>query len=161
MMMIPQQVYDALLRADSVGIGGSRRPSQDSIDSLREVLAWIPQSSHVHVGDAQGIDKVVIETLDLTQDLTIYRSSGWEPWQLAARTRNCILGNCGPWISLPEGDYPIKLEKPSRQWVGSGSGSWSGLAFAVGRGVECFAYLSANTPSPDWLKPLGSGWFEG
>jgi len=168
-VMVPSSVSSALSSAPSVGFSGSR----SSVPSAATAIAQLVSSRVVHlsgcgvhfpvfVGCARGVDSFFRGCFPSAQ---VFSVSGSSRGAFAARSISFVqslAASGGVLVSFPSSPCPIGLlpsSTGSRAFSGFGSGSWASLAFAVGRGVQCFVFAPFGVPSGWGFVPCGDGWF--
>jgi len=118
-----------------VGVTGPRRLTKEQEDWLREQLAQTLKNSHLHVGDAEGVDRLAREEGRKRGPMTVYRVEGGEPWHYQARSKRLVealreLG--GTLYAYPNKPKPAGITPNNWQ----GSGTWGTVAYAQSRGVQ-------------------------
>lgn len=158
-----------------IGIGGARRCGcKESAAELLKFLSYIPKSKKVVVGCARGIDKVVRDVRG--SNCKVFEADK-QPHaivahRLVARSIACVSAcatsnSSGLWVSFPIHACPASIapSPDSRAcFNGSGSGSWSSLAYAIGSGISAIAFLPQGfRPLSYWnMQPVDGalGWWQ-
>ena len=155
--MIPASVSSALSSAALVGFSGSR----SSVPAVASSVAALV-SGRVAVGCARGVDEFFRAQFP---SASVFRVSGSTRGAFAARSVSfvsALASSGGVLVSFPSSPCPVGLlpsSYSSRAFSGLGSGTWASLAFAVGRGVQCFVFAPFGVPSGWGFAPCGGGWF--
>ena len=116
-----------------IGVTGPRRLTKEQEDWVREQLAQTLKDCHLHVGDAEGVDKLARQLKKGPK--TVYRVEGKERWHYQARSKRLVealreLG--GTLYAYPNKPKPAGLTPNNWQ----GSGTWGTVAYAQSRGVR-------------------------
>jgi hypothetical protein len=139
-----------------VGFSGSRSVVPSVFPA---VVSAVPAGASVFVGDAGGVDAAARTAFPAAR---VFRVSGAGRWAFAARSTafvRALASAGGCLLSFSARSCPSGV-RPCSYWrSAAGSGSWGSLALAVGLEVPCFVFLPPSVPSPEWLRPLGGGWF--
>jgi len=118
-----------------IGVTGPRRLTPEQENWLRGRLAETLANCHLHVGDADGVDKLARgEKRKQGGPMTVYRVEGKEAWHYQARSRRMVeaLRELGGTLYA----YPNKPKPPGitpNSW--QGSGTWGTVVYAQSRGV--------------------------
>ena len=161
MFCIPDRVSSLVSSASAVGFSGSRSVAPPVCSA---VAALVSSSALVFVGCAHGVDAVFRGFFPTATVFSVAAFSFAGRGVFAARSAACVqavfaLG--GLWVSFPSGACPAGLvpsASSSRAFCGSGSGSWSSLAFAAGLGCPCL--VCGFAPPAVWgFVSLGRGWW--
>ena len=119
-----------------VGVTGPRRLTPEREAWLREQLqGLLGPETHLHVGDADGVDRLAREEGRKRGPMTVYRVEGKERWHYQARSKRLVealaqLG--GTLYAYPNKPRPVGLTPNNWQ----GSGTWGTIAYAQSRGVQ-------------------------
>ena len=116
-----------------IGVTGPRRLTKEQEDWVREQLLALLDNSHLHVGDAEGVDALARQLKKGPK--TVYRVEGKERWHYQARSKRLVealreLG--GTLYAYPNKPKPAGLTPNNWQ----GSGTWGTIAYAQSRGVQ-------------------------
>lgn len=155
--MVPASVSSVLSSASLVGFSGSR----SSVPAVASQVASLV-SGRVFVGCARGVDSFFRGCFPSAQ---VFSVSGSSRGAFAARSVSfvsALASSGGVLVSFPSSPCPVGLlpsPSSSRAFSGFGSGSWASLAFAIGRGVQCFVFAPFGVPAGWGLAPCGGGWF--
>jgi len=162
--MLPAHILATLAAAPVVGFSGSRAPAAASRTSVRLAAAAIPASVPVVVGCAAGIDQQARQLFPAAR--VFYAAAyGTGRGSFAARSIACVQACAGGvWASFPAGPAPAGLRPSSSGsacFAGYGSGSWAGLAYAIGSGLSAIVFLPAGSvpPASFGLVSAGQGWY--
>lgn len=146
------------------GFSGSRSSVPSGCFSCASL---VPAGSRVLVGCARGVDEFFRSEFPTA---SVYRAAdfGSGRGSFAARSVavvRAVSAAGGLWVSFPSSLCPVGLVPSSSQsqcFSGRGSGSWASLAFALGLGIPCLAFLGSLSCPPGWgLAPVPGcpGWF--
>jgi hypothetical protein len=155
--VVPSSVSSILSSASLVGFSGSR----SSVPAVASSVAALV-SGRVAVGCARGVDEFFRGCFPTAE---VFRVSGSSRGAFAARSVSFVQSlatSGGVLVSFPSSPCPVGLlpsSSSSRAFSGFGSGSWASLAFAVGRGVQCFVFAPFGVPTGWGFTPCGGGWF--
>lgn len=155
----------AINAAPSIGFTGTRHPVPEPIcNAITVLLAAIPASTPILVGDATGVDTLIAA---LRPGVTQFRAEGRAPHQLVRRSValvDALRSKPGSQLyAFPFAWCPRDL-RPSHRFgdcfAGHGSGTWATLAYAVGNNVRSFLWLYPEDEIPErWrfphLEPIG------
>jgi len=168
-VVLPSSVSSVLTSASLVGFSGSRSSVPSVAASVAELVAshvaWESAAGcHVPilVGCARGVDSFFRGCFPSAQ---VFKVSGSSRGAFAVRSVSfvsALASSGGVLVSFPSGPCPVGLlpsSSGSRAFSGFGSGSWASLAFAVGRGVQCFVFAPFGVPTGWGFSPCGDGWF--
>ncbi len=120
-----------------IGVTGPRKLTKEQEAWLRGQLRGLlrPEDCHLHVGDAEGVDKLAREEKRKQGgQLTLYRVEGQQPWHYQARSKRLVeeLKRVGGVLyAYPNKPKPLGLTL--YDW--KGSGTWGTLTYAQSRGV--------------------------
>lgn len=144
------------------GFSGSR----SSVPNGCKVAAkLVSKDSQVFVGCAKGVDdyfRKVFPNAEVAKASDFGRGKS----SFALRSAHVVESvKCrhGLWVSFPANSCPVYLF-PSKQkvccFIGTGSGTWASLAYALGLGVPSLIYLGEIDCPKGWgLFPVGKGWY--
>lgn len=166
---IPLELPQLLVGRTALGISGSRAPDEGSLRALADLIEHWGRARAILVGDQRGIDAAAVK---LRPRAGVFNRTGEKPADLIARSIRMLdaLGREErPLLAaFPAKACPARIV-PAQRWVSGadpetgerGSGTWSTVALAHGRGVPLLLWL----PSPLWppaswaLRYLGGGWW--
>ncbi len=147
-----------------VGVGGSRAPSPTTRSCVVAMVQTIPATAVLHVGEQRGVDGLAL-THRGTNPYQLFDVKDYGPPGLgssyAKRSIACVEStnvDGGWWLSFPDRPCPATITPSSNGracFNGSGSGSWSSLAYALGLAVrdgllQVVLYLPPPLQPPDW-----------
>jgi len=115
-----------------IGVTGPRKLTPAQEDWLRGQLAQILEDCYLHVGDAEGVDKLARQLKRGPK--TVYRVEGKEPWHYQARSKRMVEAlakNGGVLYAYPNKPCPTGLTLNC--W--KGSGTWGTITYAKTLGV--------------------------
>lgn len=158
-------VVSAICSASCVGFSGSRNPvGAIPTGVICAAIAAVSHEASVIVGCARGVDAIVRQAFGDRCQVFSVSSGQWGSGRgaFAGRSTACVKAVAaagGLWVSFPCSPTPSGLlpsKSSSKCFSGSGSGTWSSLAFAIGSGVPCLVFLpSGIVPPPGWrLSPV-------
>lgn len=140
------------------GFSGARSLTQEQEKRLREILLKIPvisDSDVWHVGDAEGVDRLVRQVArDRGVVLRVYESETRQPWALQQRSKrmvDAIAQEMGQLMAYPSKPCPEGLS-PQRCESWQGSGTWGTIAYAKRRSLLVHVQILIDVPLPEWLK---------
>lgn len=118
------------------------------------------------IGDAKGVDAATADCLrSLGIDPEIFSASDYGKGRSSFARRSIavvdqVASQGGAWISIagsacPEGLLPS--HSSSRAFSGKGSGTWASLAYAIGKGCDCYLWCIDAPPSEWGMTPHGDG----
>ncbi len=185
--MIPdtlKRLLDATPEPLVCGISGSRKPDDLTLRAVDDLLAYLSvrpgKAARILVGDARGVDSVIGLRWPRSHTRVFYRSqsSASGVGALIERSKAMVHGlvaeqanGTRPWlIAFPAKACPITIF-PHTSWLSGQttdgrpavSGTWSTVAYALGRGIRTIVYLPPPFSPPvhrHWrLNTLGDGYF--
>ncbi|MEL6500854.1 MAG: hypothetical protein AAFQ23_05550, partial [Cyanobacteria bacterium J06623_1] len=147
----------------SVGFSGFRSPSPVAAAALSALLPLVPAGVRVSVGCALGVDSAVRSFFGSSPSLLVFSVAsgrfGSGRSAFARRSSRCVssvaAGSRGLLVALPSSSVPPACVRPSRSFVGGGSGTWGSVAFALGRGRRVLLWLPPGSRPPVWA---GCSW---
>lgn len=146
-----------------IGVTGSR----DLPGSHAAIVAAAVRSADtIMVGDADGADCFARRAAKPNQELVVFVTSNDaklpRPAALAQRSMEMVKNlesyrACSVLIGFPIHQCPAEIKRPLRSWQSCGSGTWSTLAMAAGRGIRVVVYRFGEMflpvwPSCTWVK---------
>ena len=163
---LPSAVSAVLASASLVGFSGSRSVVPPSA-VCASLFRCVPASASVSVGCARGFDLAVRAAFP---SALVWSASSFGVGRGAFARRSAAfvrsLSACpssvlvsAPAVPCPAGLVPSRSS--SRCFAGFGSGSWAGVAFAVGLGVPVALFLPVGVvpPASFGFSACGGGWF--
>lgn len=164
--VLPPAVSAVLASASAVGFAGSRSVVPPAAVSAA-LFAGVPAAAAVSVGCAAGFDSLARAAFPAA---SVFFAQAFGRGRGAfARRSVAFLASLASaarpvLVSAPGGSCPAGLvpsASASRCFCGLGSGSWAGVALAVGRGVPVVLFLPAGVVPPACFGfvPAGGGFF--
>lgn len=160
--VVPSVVSAFLAGCSSVGFSGSRSalPAPAVSSAL---FACVPASASVSVGCARGFDSAVRACFPAS---VVWSASSFGRGRSAFARRSASFVSAlavapapvlvsAPAVACPAGLVPSRFS--SRCFAGFGSGSWAGVALAVGLGVPVVLFLPAGVVPPASFGFVGCG----
>ena len=151
------------------GFSGSRSPAGLLPPTiLSSAAAAVPTRSRIVIGCQRGVDAFFRLCFPNAEVFSVDSGKyGEGKGAYAARSIACVkavAADRGLWVSFPASECPSALipsAKSSKCFCGSGSGSWSSLAYARGLGVSCLVYSPFGIPASWDFSPIPTleGWF--
>lgn len=164
--VVPSVVAGLLSSASSVGFAGSRSAVPCSSVSA-SLFACVSPSAVVSVGCACGFDLLARSAFP---SAVVWRASQFGAGRASFARRSVAFLSAlasspapvlvsAPAVACPAGLVPSASS--SRCFCGLGSGSWAGVAFAVGVGLPVVLFLPAGVvpPAVFGFVPAGGGFF--
>lgn len=164
--VLPPAVSALLAGASSVGFAGSRSAVPCSSVSA-SLFACVSPSAVVSVGCARGFDLLVRSAFP---SAVVWRASQFGAGRASFARRSvaflsALASSPSPvLVSAPAVACPVGLvpsPSSSRCFAGFGSGSWAGVALAVGLGLPVVLFLPVGVvpPAVFGFVPAGGGFF--
>lgn len=110
----------------------------------------------ISVGDANGVDRAVVEALG-DHDYQLFTVQGHERKHFAKRSTRCLLSAL-PFqgalvLAFPDSPCPAKVDMKPR-FAGRGSGTWGTVGLALGHHVRVIMYVPPEQKPEVWAGPL-------
>ena len=138
-----------------IAFTGSRRVTEAQTKQVWQRLLKLPRDCQWHVGDADGVDKLVrIFAQEFEIDLVIHHITSYERWAFAERSQRMVKAIAQPGnllIAFPNKPCPEKC-LPKKPFSGHGSGTWGTIAFAKRKGLAIdISPIKVISKFPNWL----------
>ena len=140
---------------------GSRKLTSSSRERVLTSLAKIRnRESPWHVGDAFGVDKVVLDfAKKYSKKYTLYSRQGNQKYHFVERSKRMIdsarVAGDVILLAFPQEPCPHSCN-PKRPFSGSGSGTWETIAYARKFGIT----VAVFSLYPDWRGQTPSWVFD-
>ena len=123
-----------------IAFTGSRRVTEAQSKQVWQRLLKLPRDCQWHVGDADGVDRLVRTFAQEFQiDLVVHRVTGYERWAFAERSQRMIKAIADSpeslLIAFPNKPCPDKC-RPAKSFNGHRSGTWGTISFAKHKGLD-------------------------
>jgi hypothetical protein len=180
--MLPLTLEAYLQMASSVGIGGSREPSVDSVYLVHRLIDYLRRTTDVPVitGDARGIDAIAADRFRdgrgtvLAVNKTLASARGYA-YALISRTVAVVERVAATpgsvWVAFPDKPMPVtrfmdphpdNTRYPLTCFTGNG-GTWGATLYAASLGLRCIVGLPEPMTLPHteaWpFEDHGGGWW--
>ncbi|WP_024547002.1 hypothetical protein [Picosynechococcus sp. NKBG15041c] len=129
-----------------IAFSGPRKLTKNEVNQVLVLLPTNPEA--VAVGDAKGLDALVVENYTGKTDITMYHVEGRERWQYAARSQRMI-NDATALIAFPNKPCP-DICTPAKPFSGHGSGTWGTIAYAIKKGIPVTIHALDGTQPPSW-----------
>ncbi len=141
--------------------------SRELPESHAALVAFCLRDAEMIVtGDADGADAYARNALKAGQRMQVYSVASYphlnRPAALAQRSIEMVKNleqyrASAALVGFPIRPCPAEIKRPLRSWQACGSGTWSTLAMAAGRGVRIVVYRFGDMflpvwPSCTWVK---------
>ncbi|MGK7896493.1 MAG: hypothetical protein AB4372_23460 [Xenococcus sp. (in: cyanobacteria)] len=150
----------------SIGFSGSRSPSKEAQEALKELLNLVPKDAKISVGCAKGVDAIARNYFQ-NSNLEVFSVSSGEfgtgRAAFARRSSACVLSVAedGLLVAVPSSVAPVGV-KVGKSFNGKGSGTWGSIAYALGhqRKVLVWSHKVPSWEKVSWSK-LENNWWLG
>ncbi len=158
------EMKDLFKDLKSIGFSGSRSPSEEAQEALKEILDLVPSGVRISVGCAKGVDAIARDYFR-NFNLEVFSVSSGEfgtgRAAFARRSSACVLSVAedGLLVAVPSSAAPDGV-KVGKSFNGRGSGTWGSIAFALGhqRKVLVWSHKVPSWEKVSWSKLQDNWW---